>query len=144
MPEAHTLVWERDGVPAAYLRFRLRDRLEVPECGAVDDGGIDAILRLLRRLAREHARPLLDLALPPTHPVARALFGRGGSLERNNLGGGCTLCVKDWPGLIGDVAQSFAPAVELAPGRAISLNIEGKPETSIPCAFFSSAFNVCS
>jgi len=125
--EAHTLVLEVEGRVEAYLRFRTRERLEIPECGVRTAAATEPLLRFLRRLAREHGRAFLDVHVPPTHPVGRALFHLGCNREANNLGGGAMLAITDWDGFFADTAESWRTALERAGCRACSLEIDGVP-----------------
>ncbi len=118
---AHTLVLERDGAPAAYLRFRTRASLEVRECGALDAAAVQSVLAFLRRLANEHGTPVLDVHLPPRHPVARALFQRGALQSASDFGGAAMLAVVDWPGLLSDLAPSFAQPLAQTGGAPLSI-----------------------
>lgn len=122
-PRAHTLVHPGAGRPLAYLRFRVREELELLECSARTAAGVAAILALLRRLCREHARLSLFARLPEPHAVARALFRRGALQERSDLGGAGMLRVLDWPALLEILAPVWTPALDGLVRPAFSLGI---------------------
>lgn len=128
VPEGHTLVLERDGAPCAYVRFRVRDALEVRECAGVDPACGDGILLFLRRLLDEHSRQEIEVHVPPSHPIARALYDRGAELRRNHFGGGAMLSVVDWPGLLSDTRPAWSRALRGAERPALSMEIEGTPD----------------
>ncbi|MBI5362401.1 MAG: GNAT family N-acetyltransferase [Planctomycetes bacterium] len=122
---SYTLVSERDGAFEAMLRFRVRAEIELTEGVVASSTGVDAVLRFLRRVAREHARSRVDTHLPPAHPVARELFRRGAVNETNRLGGAARMCVVDWPGLFADTAESWLTGLERARVDAVSFPIGG-------------------
>ncbi|MCB9913829.1 MAG: GNAT family N-acetyltransferase [Planctomycetes bacterium] len=122
-PGCFTLVHGEVGAPDAYLRFRRRDELEVTECGARDPRGVDAVLRLARRLAREHAVPVVQVTLAPPHAVALALYHRGGMIERCNFGGAAFLGVLDWPALLERLRTWWEPVLA---GRRLKLTLAGR------------------
>lgn len=122
-PRAHTLVHPGDARPLAYLRFRVREELELLECGVRDERGIEAVLAMLRRLCLEHGRLTLFARLPDPHPLARALFRRGALLERSNLGGAGMLAVLDWPAALRAISSAWAPALAGLPRPALSLGV---------------------
>lgn len=122
-PRAHTLVHPGPDRPLAYLRFRVREELELLECGARDELGIAAVLAMLRRLCREHARLTLFARLPEPHPVARALFRRGALQERSNLGGAGMLAVLDWPATLTALSPAWTPALVGFARPALSIGI---------------------
>ena len=122
---AYTLVHEVEGDVAAYVRFRLRGGLEVPECGVRDERAVEPVLAFLRRLAGEHRKSQIEVELAPPHPVARALFHRGAIGESHNLGGASLMKVVDWPGLWRDIAASTVAALERCRRPSISLGIDG-------------------
>lgn len=125
-PDAHTLVRGAVGAPSAYLRFRKRAEFEVTECGAADADAVQAVVRLLSRLAREHARREIRLNLALPHPVARCLLELGGLLERSDFGGAAMMCVRDWGALLRALAPSWAPALRGLRKPSCSLEIEGR------------------
>lgn len=124
-PGAHMLVWEHEGETQAYLRFAAREHLAVTECGAHDRAGVAAILSFLRRLAREHQRSVVEVSVPPTHPVGRELFHHGCSAAVENLGGASMLFVRDWRGLLEDVGASWLDALDGPAHGSFSLEIGG-------------------
>jgi predicted N-acetyltransferase YhbS len=111
--------------PAAYLRFRVRESVQITECGAREPNGVAAILAFAARLVREHARPQAEFRIPPAHPVSRELFRRGCTFECNNFGAAAMLQIGDWPGLFRQTAASWAVVLGGAGHRSISLEIEG-------------------
>jgi predicted N-acetyltransferase YhbS len=124
--EAHTLVLERSGRVAAWLRFRVRGDVELAECGARDASGRDAILRCARRLLREHRRGTLLAHLPPPHPVARALFERGATSEANRLAGAAQLAVLDAPAFFADTHARWLAALDEARAPSASFAVGGR------------------
>ncbi len=122
-PQAHTLVLGPPGRPRAYLRFRIREAIELRECAAEGPAEVAAVLAFLRRLADEHGRAQLQAHLAPGHPVARALFLRGCLLEASDFGGAAMLAVLDWPGLLADLGPGLARA--LGDGESLSLELGG-------------------
>lgn len=122
---AFTLVHGEVGAPDAYLRFRRREELEVTECGALDPAALDAVLRLMRRLTREHGAPLLQAALAPPHPVALALYHRGGLVERCNFGGAAFLGVFDWQRLLEALRPWWSPVLERFADLSLELEVDG-------------------
>lgn len=123
---AHTLVFVEHGQVEAYLRFRVRSEVEIAECGASTMLGVGAVLRMLRRLSREHRKSLVEAHLPPPHPVARELFQRGAISEANNLAGAGLLRVVDWPGLFQDTRASLEAALSRSSRSRLSLEIDGR------------------
>jgi len=121
-----TLVYGAPGEPGAYLRFRRRAELEVTECGARDPAGVDAILRLMRRLTREHATPMIAATLAPPHPVARAMYQRGAMIERCNFGGAAFLGVYAWQPLFEMLRSWWEPILRDHSCACLSLEIEGE------------------
>jgi predicted N-acetyltransferase YhbS len=121
-----TLIHGAPGAPDAYLRFRRRDELEVTECGASAPAGVDAVLRLMRRLAREHATPTITAALAEAHPVARALYRRGGMVERCNFGGAAFLGVFDWAATFEALRPWWESLLSCYAPRGIELLVEGE------------------
>ena len=122
----YTLVLEREGEVAGFLRFRARERLEVPECATRDADATESTLRLMHRLIEEHGRTRIEVHLPPTHPVARALFHRGHSRQVNNFGGAALFSVADWRGLFEDTRESWARSLRAIEGAPISLDLGGE------------------
>ena len=138
---SHTLVWTEsgadapsgsanggsvgDGGPRAYLRFRVRESVQITECGARDPRGVSAILAFTARLVREHARPQAEFRIPFAHAVSRELFRRGCTFESNNFGGAAMLQIGDWPGLFRHTDSSWAAVLAGAGHRSISLEIDG-------------------
>jgi len=125
-PDAHSLVLEQDGQVVAYLRFRVRERLQVRECGARTPAGVHSVLGFLRRLLDEHVRGELEVHVPPTHPVARGLHHRGATCEGNNFNGAALLAIHDWAGVFTDTAPAWEQALAGGKCHAISLGIDGK------------------
>lgn len=125
VPHAHTLVSERAGELEAYLRFRVRHEIELSECGAIDSRGRSAILRLLRRIAREHQRTRVEAHLPPAHALARELFHAGAVLESHAMAGAARLCVLDWPGFFADTQACWRSALSAAGATSVSFEIDG-------------------
>lgn len=123
IPNAHTLVWERDGVAQAYVRFRVGAELELRECAVRDRAALDALLGLLQRLRREHGRSQLAVHVPPIHPLGRELFHRGCPILCSNFRGAAMLAVVDWPGLLSDLRPALAAALERAGVERCSLAI---------------------
>lgn len=123
---AHSLVWGEPGEPRAYLRFRKQDALEISECGCADAAGVDAILRMLRRLAREHGMLEVTANVAPPHPVAQALLARGGLYERSTYGDAAMLHVRAWPDLLERLSSWWAPLLAILEKPSISLEIDGE------------------
>lgn len=121
--QAYTLVLEGSGSVEGFVRFRVRAELEVTECGARDPGSVRAVLGLFRRLAREHRRGLVEVHVPPPHPVARELFLRGAVCEASSLGGASQMKVVDWPGLFSDLRPWWRPALARRRRRTISIGV---------------------
>ncbi len=123
IPNSHCLAFEVGGQLLAYLRFRIRGAIELRECGVASEAGIWAVLCFLGQLLDEHNRPNLEAHLPPSHPVARALF-HGGALEQaSNFDGAALLAILDWPGLISDTSDSFERGLAAGGGLPFSLEI---------------------
>lgn len=126
IPASHCLAWAPQGVPRAYVRFRLREGIELRECGAADAEAAQAVLAFLRQLMAEHGRPSMEAHLPPAHPVARALFHHGCLEQRSNFAGAALLRVLDWAGLIHDTRASWRRPMEQLEVPEISLDFEGE------------------
>ena len=124
--DSHTLVLERAGATVAYLRFRLREILELCECAAVDGAAANEVVAFLARLCDEHGRDRLEARLGPDHPVARLLLARGALSMHSQLAGGATLSVVDWPGLVGDLGAHFVGALERRRVAACSMQLGGR------------------
>ncbi len=125
---SHTLVLPGTGPeagPRAYLRFRVRESVQITECGARDPQGVIGILAFTARLVREHARPQAEFRIPHAHAVSRELFRRGATFESNNFGGAAMLKICDWPELFRHTADSWATVLAGAGHRSISLEIDG-------------------
>lgn len=126
IPESHALAWTPGGAPSAYLRFRVREELELRECGAANAEGVAAILAFLGQLMLEHGRERMEAHLPPAHPVARALFHHGCLEQRSDFAGAALLRVLDWPGLIHDTRRSWRRPMEQLEVPELSLELEGE------------------
>lgn len=125
--EAHAagsfaLVHAPEGEPIAYVRFRVREELEVSECAASGRRGVEATLRLFARLAREHGRLSLLVHAPPTHPVSIALLARGCVQERSRFDDAARMLALDWRGLFEATRQWWAPALG---AEVLGLRLEG-------------------
>jgi putative acetyltransferase len=123
--DSFTLVLGAPGKPEAYLRFRRRDGLEITECAARDSAAVEAVLRLMRRLAREHTTPTITAQLSPPHPVALAMFHRGGMLERCNFGGAAFLAVHDWQMTFEALRPWWEPVLRARAPHALELELGG-------------------
>ncbi len=121
-----TLIHGPLGAPTAYLRFRRRGELEVTECGARNPAGIEAVLRMMRRLTREHASPSITASLAPSHPVARALYQRGGMIERCNFGGAAFLGVFEWGPIFEALRSWWEPILRSYAPQSLTLLVEGE------------------
>lgn len=119
-----TVVHRREGVAVAYLRFRLREKLEIMECGALDAGAVDVVIGFIYRIAGEHNRSGAEVHLPPSHPVFRALFRAGCMAEGNNFHDEGRLLITDWQSFLTATGASFASALRRTNLDALSLGIE--------------------
>jgi predicted N-acetyltransferase YhbS len=126
IPASHALIFTEAGESHAYLRFRIRRSIELRECGVSDERGIRAVLTFLRQLLEEHGRARLEAYLPPSHPVARALFERGALAQSSNFGGAAQLAILDWPSLLRDTAKSWQAGLVAAELERASLEIGGE------------------
>ncbi|MBI1379542.1 MAG: GNAT family N-acetyltransferase [Planctomycetaceae bacterium] len=124
--DSHTLVLERAGVTVAYLRFRVRETLELCECAAKDADAAREIAAFLARLLDEHGQGSAEVRLGPDHPVARLLLGRGALLMQSQLAGAATLSVVDWAGLLGDLGAHFEAVLTRHKVAACSLQLGGR------------------
>lgn len=120
-PDSYALCHDGGDGPDAYVRFRVRETIEVTDCCVADARGIPFVFALLRRLGREHGRDRCELHAPPSHPVTRALFHLGCSVEAGDFGGACVLSVLDWPGLAEDLGHHFRPRLLRSPYPALSI-----------------------
>ena len=107
--ESYALVHAPAGRVEAYVRFRVREELEISECAAAGAQGVEACLRLFARLAREHGRLSLLVHAAPTQPVALALAARGCVQECSRFDGAAQLRVLDWPGIFNATASWWRP-----------------------------------
>jgi len=123
--QAYTVIHERDGVAAAYLRFRVRETLAVMECGAADPAAVLSLLAFIARLAAEHNRSTVEVHLPPPHPLFRKLFRAGCMAEGNNFHDAALLRIVDWAGILTDTGPSWSRALELGGLSDLSLGIAG-------------------
>jgi predicted N-acetyltransferase YhbS len=121
--QSYALVHAPEGRVIAYVRFRVREELEISECAAASDRGVDACLRLFARLAREHCRLSLLVHAAPTQPVAIALAARGCVQERSRFDGAAQLQVLDWPQFFRATTEWWRPALGTA---VIGFGIEGR------------------
>lgn len=121
---SHTVVHRRADVPVAYLRFRLREKLEIMECGALDVEAVRVVIGFIRRISGEHNRPGADVHLPPPHPVFRELFRNGCMAEGNNFHDEGRLLITNWQGFLTATGHSFAGAMRRASIDALSLGVE--------------------
>lgn len=122
---SHALCFESEGHLGAYLRFRVRETVEVTDCCVRGPADIESVFALLAKLGQEHARSVVELRLPPSHPVARAAFRIGCPVEVSDFGGASVLAVLDWQGLFEDLAGTFTPRLLRAARPSLSLNIDG-------------------
>jgi predicted N-acetyltransferase YhbS len=127
IPSAFTLVLPGEGGPEAYLRFRIGRALEIRECAARSDAGIDGVLRFLHRILEEHQSPVAEVHVPPPHPIARELYHRGNTVRRSNFRGSAMLRVLDWRGLLEDTSESWADALRGTGQEELSLELDGSP-----------------
>jgi len=123
--DSHSLCCETEGQLGAYLRFRIRETVEVTDCCVRGPADIGSVFALLAKLGQEHARSVVELRLPPTHPVARAAFRIGCPVEVSDFGGASLLAVLDWQGLFEYLAEVFTPRLLRATRPSLSLGIEG-------------------
>lgn len=121
--ESYALVHAPEGEVLAYVRFRVREELEISECATAGSRGVEACLRLFARLAREHGRASLLVHAAPTQPVAIALAARGCVQERSRFDGAAQLRVLDWPGVFRSLRAWWSPIVGDA---ALGIGIEGR------------------
>jgi predicted N-acetyltransferase YhbS len=121
--DSYALVHAPAGRVEAYVRFRVREELEISECAAADANGVEACLRLFARLAREHGRLSLLVHAAPTQPVALALAARGCVQERSRFDGAAQLRVLDWPAVFNATANWWRP---LLGESALGLRIDGR------------------
>jgi len=122
--DAYTVVSRRDGQATAYLRFRVREKLAVMECGARDAAAVADVRAFIKRLAEEHNRPSVEVHLPPPHPVFRALFRAGCMAEGNSFHDEARLKITDWKGFLQDIAPSFGHALRMTSTKSVSFAIE--------------------
>jgi len=121
---AYTVVHRHADRPVAYLRFRLRERLEIMECAAADPSAVRAVIGFVRRIALEHNRPGADVHVPPSHPVFRELFRAGCMAEGNNFHDEGRLLITNWQRFFAATGSSFARALNTVGVPAVSLGIE--------------------
>lgn len=121
--ESYALVHAPAGRVLAYVRFRVREELEISECATADALGVDACLRLFARLAREHGRASLLVHAAPTQPVAIALAARGCVQERSRFDGAAQLRVLDWPGVFRALSEWWSPKLD---DLVLGLGIDGR------------------
>lgn len=121
--ESYALVHAPAGKVIAYVRFRVREELEINECAASGAPGVEACLRLFSRLAREHGRSSLLVHAAPTQPVAFALASRGCVQERSRFDGASQLRVLDWPALFEATSSWWRPIVG---ERVLGVMIDGR------------------
>jgi predicted N-acetyltransferase YhbS len=127
IPSAHCLIFAEGDAPAsAYLRFRIRRSIELRECGVSSERGIRAVLAFLGQLLDEHGKGRFEAHLPPSHPVAKALFERGALAQASNFGGAAQLALLDWPGVLADTAPSWHDGLVAAELSSASLEIGGE------------------
>jgi predicted N-acetyltransferase YhbS len=126
IPASHALIFQEDGHSRAYLRFRIRRSIELRECGVSDERGIRAVLTFLRQLLEEHGRARLEAHLPPSHPVAKALFERGALAQISNFGGAAQLAILDWPSVLRTTGASWQAGLVAAGLERASLEIGGE------------------
>jgi len=123
-PGSHALAIGAEGDPSAYLRFRVREELEVMECCANDSDSVEAILSFIHQLIREHGRARALVHVPPETRTSTTLLHRGAILEHSTFGGGSMLAIADLPGLMEDLAPWWAPALG---GASLSIGVSGRP-----------------
>lgn len=121
---AYTVVHRRADLPVAYLRFRLRERLEIMECAAADPAAVRAVIGFVHRIAGEHNRVGADVHVPPSHPVFRELFRAGCMAEGNNFHDEGRLLITNWQRFLEATGTSFARALRTARTPAVSFGIE--------------------
>jgi len=122
--DAYTVVTRRDKVAVAYVRFRVREKLAVMECGALDADAVRDVRAFIGRLAAEHHRSGVEVHLPPPHPVFRALFRAGCMAEGNSFHDEARLRITDWKGFFEDTASSFVSAMALSGVKSLSLGLD--------------------
>jgi len=123
-PGSHALAIGAPGDPHAYLRFRIREELEVMECCANDADSVQAILAFIHRLIQEHGRARALVHVPPETRTSTTLLHRGAILEHTTFGGGSMLAVTDLSGLMEDLAPWWAPVLG---GSSFSIGVAGRP-----------------
>ena len=123
-PGSHALAIGAPGDPHAYLRFRVREELEVMECCANDADSVQAILAFIHRLIQEHGRARALVHVPPETRTSTTLLHRGAILEHSTFGGGSMLAVTDLWGLMEDLAPWWAPALD---NSSFSIGVSGRP-----------------
>lgn len=123
--DSFTLVLGEPGSPSAYLRFRRSDGLEITDCAAQDPAALEEVLRLMRRLAREHTADLVTAQLSPPHPVALSMFHRGAMIERCNFGGAAFLVFGDWPAAFEALRAWWEPILAAHTPHALELELDG-------------------
>jgi predicted N-acetyltransferase YhbS len=110
-PGSHALAIGAPGDPHAYLRFRVREELEVMECCANDADSVRAILAFIHQLICEHGRARALVHVPPETRTSTTLLHRGAILEHSTFGGGSMLAITDLPGLLEDLAPWWSPVL---------------------------------
>ena len=123
---SYTVVHRRGDEPVAYLRFRLREKLEIMECGAKDVAAVRVAIGFIYRIAGEHSRTSAEVHLPPPHPVFRALFQKGCMAEGNNFNDEGRLLITDWQGLLSAIGSSFVHAMRRVSIDALSFGIHAQ------------------
>lgn len=110
-PGSHALAIGAPGDPHAYLRFRVREELEVMECCANDADSVQAILAFIHQLIQEHGRSRALVHVPPETRTSTTLLHRGAILEHSTFGGGSMLAITDLAGLMEDLSPWWAPVL---------------------------------
>ncbi len=121
--DSYALVHAPEGRVRAYVRFRVREELEVSECLAADAAGVDACLGLFARLAAEHQRLSLLVHAAPTQPVALALTALGCVRDTSRFDGAAQLRVLDWEALFRAIEAWWRPALG---GAALGLRVDDR------------------
>lgn len=121
-----TLIHRRAGTAVCYLRFRVREKLEIMECAAIDQQAAQTVCGFIHRLTGEHHRPTAEVHLPPLHPVFRALFNAGCMAEGNNFHNEARLVITDWKGFLEDIGQFLSGALKRCDIKSFSLGIKAR------------------
>lgn len=122
----HVRVLEEDGELLAAVRFRTDSPPFIREVVTGDPRAHARVLAFVAHIASIHSLDEIELSLPPTHPIARALFHRGALALSNDFRGSALLRVVDWRGLLEDAAGVWCHRLGRIDGRPLSLHLGGQ------------------